>query len=284
MSGIFKGDSIYKSGGGGGGGYKDGGQLVDGDFIKVENNTVSSYDNVSRDPVNFYFEVKEGEVLNSIIEFTTQINSIVNVYIVKDGFWYLLGVSGSNSATAGDDYNININGDSYGLEQVNYNNPEPSINVNGGIYGVKKIGSQWWTTQDYDHGGTNGKFIDPRTFDNISNNLSNGWRIPLNSDFDTLKTYCISTYGNAVSSVRTNYGWGTTYNNDSGFSAYPNGILNVWQGNIIQFAGSKVCYWTINKAAANEWFFYSMDDNGFNNGGAFGPNDYKYCLRFVKDV
>lgn len=33
-----------------GGGYKDGGQLIDADFIEVENNTISSYENVSRDP------------------------------------------------------------------------------------------------------------------------------------------------------------------------------------------------------------------------------------------
>ena len=76
MSGIFKGDSIYKSGGGGGG-YKDGGQLVDGDFIEVKNNTVSTYDNTARDPINFYFEVKEGESINSVVELTTVVNSTV---------------------------------------------------------------------------------------------------------------------------------------------------------------------------------------------------------------
>ena len=58
-------ETIYKYGGGGG--YKDGGELLDGDFIKVENNAASSYDNVSRDPINFYLETKEGEILNSIV-------------------------------------------------------------------------------------------------------------------------------------------------------------------------------------------------------------------------
>ena len=90
MSGIFEGDSIYKNGSGGGG-YKDGGELIDGDFIKVENNTNSSYNNETRNPINFYFEVKEGDVLNSIIELTTTINSIVNVYILKNHIYYLIG-------------------------------------------------------------------------------------------------------------------------------------------------------------------------------------------------
>jgi hypothetical protein len=126
MSGIFKGDSIYKSGGGGGG-YKDGGQLVDGDFIEVKNNTISSYDNVSRDPVNFYFEAKDGEVLNSVIELTTAVNATVNVYVVKNGLYYILGNVGGNTVNAGDDYKVNITGDSYAVENVTGISNEPKF-------------------------------------------------------------------------------------------------------------------------------------------------------------
>ena len=86
MSCIFKGDSIYKSGGGGGG-YKDGGELVDADFIEIENNNVYNYENINRDQVNFYFDYSDGEIFNSIIEFTTQVNSVVNVYVVN---WFNL--------------------------------------------------------------------------------------------------------------------------------------------------------------------------------------------------
>ena len=120
MSGIFKGDSIYKSGGGGGGGggYNDGGQIVDDDFMKVENNAVSSYDNVSRDPINFYFEPADGEILNAIVELTTAVNATVNVYVLKNGFYYLLGNVGGDTVTAGNDYKVNITGDSYAIEQV----------------------------------------------------------------------------------------------------------------------------------------------------------------------
>lgn len=123
---IYNGPSIYNQGGGGGG-YKDGGALVDGDFIKVENNAVSSYDNVSRDPINLYFEPKDGEILNSIVELTTAVNSTVNVYIVKNGLYYSLGNIGGNSVSAGNDYKINIIGDSYTVENVTGISSDPKF-------------------------------------------------------------------------------------------------------------------------------------------------------------
>jgi hypothetical protein len=144
MSGIFKGDSIYKSGGSGGG-YKDGGQLVDGDFIEVKNNTISTYDNESRDPVNFYFELTDGEILNSVIEFTTQVNATVNVLIVKDGIYFSLGNIGGNTVTAGNVYTINIVGDSFVIDEVS-DVPEPKYKkIEGKLYQIEKIGSLYWT-------------------------------------------------------------------------------------------------------------------------------------------
>lgn len=150
--GVFNGDSIYNNGngGGGGGGYKDGGQLVDGDFIKVENNTVSFYDNVSRDPINFYFEVEDGEVLNSVVEITTAVNATINVYVLKNGFYYLLGNVGGNTVNAGDDYKLNITGDSYALEQVTPGGGSvPSLfEINGIIYQIKEFNGYLWLMQN----------------------------------------------------------------------------------------------------------------------------------------
>lgn len=144
MSGIFKGDSIYKSGGSGGG-YKDGGELVDADFIEVKNNTISTYDNESRDPVNFYFELKDGEILNSVIEFTTQVNATVNVLIVKNGIYFLLGNIGGNTVIAGNVYTINIIGDSFVIDEVS-DIPEPKYKkIDGKLYELVKIGNLFWT-------------------------------------------------------------------------------------------------------------------------------------------
>lgn len=218
MSGIFKGDSIYKSGGGGGG-YKDGGQLVDSDFIKVENNTISSYDNVSRDPVNFYFEVKDGEVLNSVVELTTVVNATINVYVVKNGFYYLLGNVGGNTVNAGEQYNLNVVGDSFALDQVTTASNDPKfVSIMGQIYGLAKIGGLLWTTENLrwvtelnfdlvsdgsdqqttdrilnytpDSITTRGEVYYRGTILGRINNLSN-FRVPTDSDFNKIKNYTV---------------------------------------------------------------------------------------------
>lgn len=151
MSGIFKGDSIYKSGGGGGGGgYKDGGELVDGDFIKVENNTISSYDNASRDPVNFYFEAADGDVLNSVVELTTAVNATVHVYTVDDGLFIPIGNIGGNTVIAGEEYNIKVVGNSFSIEQVTPGSKDPEFaEINGTVYSVAKIQNKLVLVEDY---------------------------------------------------------------------------------------------------------------------------------------
>lgn len=208
MSGIFKGDSIYKSGGGSGGGYKDGGELVDGDFIKVENNTVSSYDNVSRDPINFYFEVKDGEVLNSIVELTTAVNATVNVYIYRNGIYYLIGNVGGNTVNAGEEYNVTIKGNSYVIENVSSFEPEPSyFEFDGnaispaGIIKLTNIKGKYWT--DYIRFSTENNDIirEHLYYDWILHKsyidpwLNSGWRIPTVSDvLDIINNYTTSEY------------------------------------------------------------------------------------------
>lgn len=147
MSGIFKGDSIYKNGGGGGG-YKDGGQLVDGDFIEVQNNTISTYDNESRDPINFYFDVKDGDVINSIIEVTTSINSTVNVYVLKNGIYYLLGNIGGNTIAADNSYKITIIGNSFEIENDSWNLEPQYIDIGGNSVKLYKLQGNKYIT-DY---------------------------------------------------------------------------------------------------------------------------------------
>ena len=97
MSGIFKGDSIYKSGGSGGG-FKDGGQLTPAEYITVPNNVIAEYDNNAAE-INFIIE-DDGKPHNSIIQVSTTVNATVNVYELRNGFYYLLGVVGSNTINA----------------------------------------------------------------------------------------------------------------------------------------------------------------------------------------
>lgn len=241
---IYNGPSIYNQGGGGGGGYSDGGALVDADFIEVTNNSISTYDNTSRDPVNFYFEVADGEMINSVIELTTAVNATINVYVVKNGLYYLLSNIGGNTVTAGDDYKVNITGDSYSIEQVSAP-VDPLLYVFGVLVPIVKIGNKYWTAENmYSHpegvpiGGT-GQNVTPCTWwlnnnenayghngtkynlyynapaSKMVDNIGNGWRIPFKTDYEDLS--------NAVSGqIQKLISWGIG-TNETGFSAVPSG-------------------------------------------------------------
>ena len=219
MSSIFNGDSIYKSGGGGGG-YKDGGQIVDSELMKVENNAVSSYDNVNRDTINFYFDPADGEILNSIIELTTAVNATVNIYVFRNGFYYLLGNVGGNTVTAGNDYKVNVTGDSFSIEEVSSAQEEIFIDVFGVLMPVVKIGNKYWTSENlysvfdgltiggtyqmtspaawwyqndsatYGHKGTKyNLYYNVAAAKYIDNNIGGGWRVATKYDFQQMISY-----------------------------------------------------------------------------------------------
>lgn len=217
---IFNGDSIYKSGGGSGGGYKDGGRIVDAELMKVENNAVSSYDNVSRDTINFYFEPAAGEILNSIIELTTAVNATVNIYVLRDGFYYLLGNVGGDTVTAGNEYKVNVTGDSFSIEEVSSAQSEIFIDVFGIITPVVKIGNKYWTSENlysvfgglniggpyqmtspaawwyqnnpgtYGHNGTKyNLYYNVAAAKYIDDNIGGGWRVATKTDFQQMISY-----------------------------------------------------------------------------------------------
>ena len=193
MSGIFKGDSIYKSGGGSGGGYKDGGQLVDGDFIKVENNTFSTYENVNRNDLYFYID-DNGDVLNSVVNFTTQVNSNIHVYIVKNGLFIPLGNIGGNTVSAGNEYNLNITGNSFNIENITPSANVPEfVDIKGGIYSVAKFGSQLVMLQDLkatfknivNYTGADSDFINKPTYGYNTVTLNGEYFYRINDDSST---------------------------------------------------------------------------------------------------
>lgn len=246
MSGIFKGDSIYKSGGFGGGGYKDGGQLVDGDFIKVENNAISNYDNVSRDTVNFYFDYKDGDILNSVIELTTAVNSTINVYIVKNGFYYLLGNIGGNTVNAGDDYKINIIGDSYSVEVINNLNIYPEYADFGyGTYKTIYLGGLLWLRENFKGNVNTTDYFDDNGTRYYQVNLNfvrqnfNGWRIPTNEDVAALLAAAGNNYNNLKITGTPYSDWNTYATGLSKFDAYPYSVMRYQGGE--SYLGTEFC-------------------------------------------
>lgn len=232
---INNGVSIYNFGGGGGG-YKDGGQLVDGDFIYVKNNTVSYYDNVSRDPVNFYFDVKQGEIINSVIEFNTQVNSTVNIYVVNSyGELVPIGNIGGNNVTAGESYKITVIDNSFIIENVvaPITPDEPAaIIIDGKMYGCKKAGNRIWATENLaietpnsipNHFGLPGNRMYPKSeLSLISSLLTGGWRIPDGVDWADLR----DNSGYTIQQLQSVGGWDNPNyagNNQSGLNFYPFG-------------------------------------------------------------
>jgi hypothetical protein len=211
MSGIFKGDSIYKSGGGGGG-YKDGGQLVDGDFIKVENNTISYYDNVSRNDVNFYFD--DDKNIDAIINFTTLTNTTLHIYKEQNGVLIPLNYEGINTAEPGKKYLIHVSLNLFRIEEITESTDDEYFNA--GVFGfvpIKQIGTRMWFCKDL--------FFGVR--EDIPD-LGGGWHVPNTNDIDDLK----NAVSNDFRALMSTSGWtGTQGTNTSHFNAKPFGYYDI---------------------------------------------------------
>ena len=274
---IFKGDSIYKSGGGGGG-YKDGGALVDADFIEVENNAVSSYDNVSRDPINFYFEPSDGEILNSVIEITTAVNATVNVYVLRNGFYYLLGNVGGNTVNAGEEYNLNIIGNSYMLELVTPGSNDPeAIVYEGEIYQLKKYGSVSWVVGFLKAAlpgsrKVNGIYYYPRSA--IRSFYDDHLSIPSKTDWLDLR----NNYGLTTDDLKDSSGWANNGNNSSGLAFRPSGIL-INSTSYIDSPGN--CYFGLSDTTEFATIIGYLNNGGGKGDNSLANDDYFVPLRLV---
>lgn len=307
---IYNAPSIYKQGGGGG--YKDGGELVDGDWIEVTNNTVSSYDNTSRDPINFYFEDK-GDILNSVIELTTTINTTVNVYIVRNGLYFLLGNLGGKSCNAGDDYKVNITGDSYSVEQVNdlQNDPE-FIDTKIGKIPIVKIDNKYWATENlavtWDGLPVGSSYVEFNGFyacwyndDSVAMNsrkagllyswkaadyieshieslIGEGWKVPTVTDVQTLTTLFPSR-GDVCKQVNYNASWGGS--NNSKLSFVPTGMHN---GGAFYYYPGRAYIWQSGSSGSYKYAFELRDsDSGWNYSGS-GTRADAYAMRIYKQI
>lgn len=283
MSGIFKGESIYKNGGGGGG-YKDGGELVDNDFIKVDNNTTYSYDNITRDPINFYFEPKDGEALNSIIELTTVINSTVNVYVFKFGFLYLIGNIGGNTVNAGEKYKINVSGDSFSVNPINVPENDPSAwEYEGIVYGMHKIGSLYWTDKPFignisEHVILNNVYYFKWDLNLKSLNI-NGFRLPKKEDY----YYLFYSSGFSKDDLKSKTGWPTSGTNLSGINLKPNGLYNSITNEFSELGNSFYGMESSSNVDNSYSYTYLKNSGASGTGSTIGSYIYMPII-LVKDV
>lgn len=307
-------ETIYNFGGGGGG-YKDGGQIVDADMMELKNNTVSSYDNISREAINFYFDTAEDEIINSIVELTTAVNSTINVYVLNNGLYYRLGYIGSNTVNSGNDYKITITANSYAVEQVSGYDPEGKIVIGSNTYGVAKVtGAGLYimtenlneniadTTRQtaYNNDASNrlngyGLLYDPLGIWDTSGVVKGsfaaiipaGWRIPSIADYKKI-TDVLS--GNAeVNKIKSIEDWATPGTNELGTNFLPSGRGQGKPANFWENRGT-VCYLltsTINGInmgvfqVQNGSFALNQEYIYWNDNGAVRRF---FAMRFVKDI
>ena len=201
------------------------------------------------------------------------------------------------------------------------NNPQPqtftTVTIDGTDYHIVKIGTQTWTTVNYN--GTGGV-----NYNNVSGNfrgsgklytyseatsipLPNGWRLPTKTDCNKLILYVGGTLdanGNGTASGSTagkladpNWAW-VSASNSSGFYAYPfgyyNSVTSTFQGtngdtsNYNAHTGIAT-YWTSSPITNSTSYGFAIASTLVNNVSVL--NAYldsfqladRLSVRFVKD-
>lgn len=286
MSGIFKGDSIYKSGGGGGG-YKDGGALVDSDFIKVENNTVSTYTNETRNEINYYFEVKTGEILNAVIELTNNVNATVHVYIFQNGLYFPIGNIGGNTVNSGEEYNINIVGNSFIVDKVTPGSNDPEFaDIGGYNYPVVKYNNLLWTCENFM--GAYGTYKTNETnyylADSVKNLNINGWRLPT---YDEVTALSATLNPSSAYKMKSASGWysGGNGSNESKLNFKPYGYYSNPNGSRVDYEKIAMFICTYGPDAYGKNSLSYTDNSNINfNWSYYSGDNYRIPVRLVKEV
>lgn len=175
--------------------------------------------------------------------------------------------------------------------------PASTVRIDGKDYAIATIGTQTWTTQNYEGAGgvfysathnkpEYGKYYSKSELASIP--LPEGWRLPTQEDYQKLA----ATYGlqiptkiadsdavkNLISTAHWNHAKGT---NVSGFNAYPGGYI-FGEGPPID--GDMAEFWTA------EGFSFSIQEAGLDLSSLritmYDSNnspDYRFNVRFVKD-
>lgn len=283
--------TIYNFGGGSGGGYKDGGELIDGEFINVENMTFSTYDNTNRDKINFYFDPKSGEILDSVIQVKTAVNSVISVYVYDQNLGiYTPLYYDTNTVSSGNTYNLTIIGNSFVIsDPLNTSQNDYVEEINGLLYKCVKIGDKTFMAENY-RGSisgatkyeTNGDCF--YTTNNATNwNFPNNWRLITQYDINYFQSVLGFDYAPKLKSSNTNYStWNSGANNSTGASIEPNGYYNILSSTV-QDLGTY--YRSIGLSGSfpiqAQQYFLKDDSNTVGAGSVISTA--AYTLRLIKD-
>ena len=190
--------------------------------------------------------------------------------------------------------NLTINGRTVGLFEFQPDPPAPT-------FPSVQIGNQIWMSENLqvDDGGegiaviqsvmANGYEFGPQTYYTydaairVANSIE-GWHLPSDTEFNTLKDYAISLNYSDTRPFRITYGWtrdqGT---NELGLSILPiGGIRTQYPGEGEPYAVGDECTLRTSKSG-NVNFMYGNGWSGFTNYIYGWPNDYYIAVRLVKD-
>lgn len=194
--------------------------------------------------------------------------------------------------------NLTINGRPVGLFEYQPDPPEPTIPS-------VQIGDQIWMTENLqvNDGGegiivvpsvvANGYEFGPQTYYTydaavrVANSIE-GWHLPSDTEFNTLKDYAISLNYTDTRPFRITYGWSRDQGtNELGLSILPIGSIRERYPDVGEpvALGDECCLRTSitqsNSSRVN--FMYGNGWSGFTNYIYGWPIDYYIAVRLVKD-
>lgn len=187
------------------------------------------------------YSVKIGGRRYPVVKIGNQLWMAENLDWKADGI--VIGASGSSSSEPRGNY---------------YNNDEATYGINGNKYGLLYN----WLAAGL-----------------IDGLLTDGWRVPTNSDFSTLKSFV----DNDASKLKSTSAWSPVGTDDFGFNAVPSGH---YSSNASEFSNiSTGCdFWSSSSYSSSR--SYDMYLRNANNN-VNQSNDYKadlYSIRLVKDA
>ncbi|MFD0794013.1 FISUMP domain-containing protein [Mucilaginibacter litoreus] len=206
----------------------------------------------------------------------------------------------------------------FSCSKKNENNPSASLELNGRSYPTVKIGSQTWTTMNYDGPGgiasprndeyDYGKYYSEKEM--LAIKLPDGWRVPSKEDFVKLMKSqgeltidvpeVTATDADGAKVLKAASSWYLPGDNSSGFNILPGGYYQSFSKEFLEYKGMAY-FWTTTSGPAlsidpNYYYCFRVSGRYSSPGtgsepetGAevrdmtTGDNVIWYNIRFVKD-
>jgi uncharacterized protein (TIGR02145 family) len=196
-----------------------------------------------------------------------------------------------NTVTAGDTYNITINGNTFYIsDPVLPPKSDFLEEVDGILYKCVKIGTKTFMAENY-RGNISG--VTKYTSNGVSyyypNNAQNwtfpnNWRLPNSYDFSYFQTVLGTGYTPKLKSNNTSYqSWNSGANNSTGASIKPDGQYNMLSSSVVNLGTHYYFISLTSTFPITPKASFLKDDTNTIGGGGISANT-SYAIRLIKDV